>query len=90
MDAIEDAKFPSLTNSPNFGPVFNSLHEQIDLSSRALNATIDSNHATLIWCLNIHKRLRALERNQPPECRAETASPAPPNIRNRIPLVSRE
>jgi hypothetical protein len=55
-----------------------SLREFIEVSNRALNAKIDSNHATVIYALNIDKRVEAVERNQQQqiERRSETASAA--------------
>jgi hypothetical protein len=59
---------------------YNSLRDLIEGSIRALNAKVDSNHATVIYALNIDKRLEALEsdrqRSQQPERRAEIASAA--------------
>jgi hypothetical protein len=74
MDAIESTELRDDTHSPKLDSGFSSLCERIELDFLALNAKIDSNHATLMWSLRIHKRLGALERSQQPERRAEIAS----------------
>jgi hypothetical protein len=55
-----------------------SLREFMEVSVFALNAKVDSNHASVIYALNIDKRLEAVERNQQEksERRSETASAA--------------
>ena len=74
MDAIENAKCRDDAHPPKVDSSFNSLCKQIELNFLALDAKIDSNHATLMWCLNIHKRLKALERTRQPEISSITSS----------------
>jgi hypothetical protein len=73
MDAIESTGLRGDTHSPKPDSGFSSLCERIELDFVALIAKIDSNHATLMWSLSIHKRLRALELSQQPERPAEIA-----------------
>jgi uncharacterized protein YqgV (UPF0045/DUF77 family) len=51
-----------------------SLKELIEANNKALNAKIDSNHATVIYSLNIDKRLEALESDRQRDRNSETAS----------------
>jgi hypothetical protein len=51
---------------------FDNLREFTELNYRALNAKIDSNHQSVIYALNIDKRLEALEHDRQSEAVSAT------------------
>jgi hypothetical protein len=55
---------------------FEALSALMEVNNRALNAKIDSNHATVINSLNIDKRLEALDRARAHARTRETATAA--------------